>query len=173
MPPRPWRVLALEERVRRIEARLDSTPEATHRPEERLAAENSARGRTSAQEERIRTYDLDADGVLETPELARVGDPAEIRSLRWDERSRIRFQNVSRTPVEVLWLDYQGAEQTRGTLEPGRKLDQRTFPTHPFLIRDPSTGRDLAVVVADQHDALIVIGDGEDVRREPLDAEPR
>lgn len=44
--------------------------------------------------------------------------------------------NKRKLPIKVYWLNYQGKRQYYFDLEAGKKRNQKTFVSHPWLITD-------------------------------------
>lgn len=62
--------------------------------------------------------------------------------------SEIEFTNQTMYTVEVYWVDYQGELQLYQTLPPGNVYIQRTYETHPWVVKDKETGREIAYITA-------------------------
>lgn len=65
-------------------------------------------------------------------------DPAVVATMRssaGDQPTAIWFVNTLDIPVDVWWMSYAGGEVFYATLGPVQSYLQRTFVTHPWLIR--------------------------------------
>lgn len=77
-----------------------------------------------------------------------VHHPLRSRDSRQSHRPTLVFSNASQRTLEVVWLNHEGAERSYGTIDPnGRVHRVETFATHPFVIKDHSTGERLLVVM--------------------------
>jgi hypothetical protein len=55
----------------------------------------------------------------------------------------IKFINTTKDPVEVDWIDYSGNRQLYNRLAPSASYLQETYLTHPWVIKDLTTGQDI------------------------------
>lgn len=63
----------------------------------------------------------------------------------------LSFHNNAERTVDVYWLDFDGNEVYYFSVRPHRAIDQQTYVTHPWCIRDTETKEAvLAVTAADQ-----------------------
>jgi vacuolar-type H+-ATPase subunit I/STV1 len=70
-----------------------------------------------------------------------------LRSIKGEHEALLIFANASNRTIEIFWINYEGTEKSFGQIPPGGKIHKRpTFATHPFLIKDASTGEQLFVV---------------------------
>ena len=76
------------------------------------------------------------------------GELGRIRSLEANQPGQIVFRNNSQSPVEVSWIDYNGGERSYARLEPGQLLEQQTFVSHAWSLRDGNTGQCLGIYVS-------------------------
>ena len=58
------------------------------------------------------------------------------RSIEAARAGQIVFRNASRQPVDVNWIDYNGGERPYARLEPGQILEQQTYVSHAWSVRD-------------------------------------
>ncbi|MBO0347198.1 hypothetical protein J0X15_18360 [Roseibium sp. CAU 1637] len=63
-------------------------------------------------------------------------EAGRVRSLQGERNGQIVFQNNSTRPVDVNWIGYDGNTRHFATLEPGQMLNQPTFVTHAWLVRE-------------------------------------
>ena len=56
----------------------------------------------------------------------------------------ILFVNKSAAPINIVWIDYDGARKPYATIAPGKNLVQRTFVNHLWTI-ESAAGRCLGV----------------------------
>jgi TonB family protein len=83
-------------------------------------------------------------GVILTP-LNPVAVEGTLRSINYTTGAAIDFVNRSSGPVDVYWVNYQGARRLeRAGLAVGATLTEFTFLTHPFLVVVSGTGGTLA-----------------------------
>ena len=95
---------------------------------------------------RLNTYRFER--VSDAVELPAAAAPASdegscaalggARSEAWDAPVSIRVTNEGAEPLEVFWIDYDGARQPAGAVMPGEAFEGQTFLTHPFEFRDAS-----------------------------------
>lgn len=50
------------------------------------------------------------------------------------------FTNASSRTVNVIWISFDCAEVLYQTLGPGQSYLQNTYLTHPWIVRDASSG---------------------------------
>lgn len=74
--------------------------------------------------------DLRSDSDLSCRELGRV------RSFEGVRPGQIIFRNTSSQPVEVNWIDYSGGERPYARLLPGQILEQQTYVSHAWMVRN-------------------------------------
>jgi VHL beta domain len=67
-----------------------------------------------------------------------------LKSQNGDAPTFIKFINATKDPVEVNWIDYSGKRVFYNNLAPSASYVQETFVTHPWIIKDLTTGRDIA-----------------------------
>jgi hypothetical protein len=95
--------------------------------------------------------------------LSQIRHPLRSRDARDTHRPKLFFSNSSKRTIDVIWINYQGAEEPRRPIGPhGGLHSEHTFATHPFLIKDHSTGERLLVVMPVNEsdlEATIVIED--------------
>ena len=77
-------------------------------------------------------------------------------SSRTGPETEITFDNRLSEPVELFWLDPQGARQSYGKLPAGSRKDQHTFGGHVWLVVN-ERGENLAVFEAADSPGLAVI----------------
>ncbi len=56
-------------------------------------------------------------------------------SLRFEKACECKFINRCLNPIELLWIDYNGAEIVYAVLETGEVHHQPTYTTHPWIAR--------------------------------------
>lgn len=74
--------------------------------------------------------DLQSNSDLSCRELGRV------RSFEGVRPGQIIFRNTSSQPVEVNWIDYSGGERPYARLLPGQVLEQQTYVSHAWMVRN-------------------------------------
>lgn len=68
-----------------------------------------------------------------------------LRSSHSQIYSFVRFVNLTRRRVDIVWLNYEGARIRYKTLQPEQFVDVNTFVGHPWIFRDAETGDHLMV----------------------------
>jgi len=62
-------------------------------------------------------------------------------STAWSSTATLKVANNYTQPVDLLWVDYQCKEVKYTTLNPNAVLNQPSFVTHPWRIRETSSGK--------------------------------
>jgi len=96
--------------------------------------------------------------------------PQVLRSIHGRVPTTLTFVNRTTSSVRILWLNYQGREVFYRSLGPGESYTQTTYATHPWRIRDASSGKVLRTLVANADPERITIG--RDQSREESDQIP-
>ncbi len=60
-----------------------------------------------------------------------------LHSIEGTVATSIVFYNARTQPVNIYWLDYNGARQLYNTVGPREEYTQATFLTHPWIAADP------------------------------------
>lgn len=94
-------------------------------------------------------------------------EAGRIRSLEAERNGEIIFRNDGGRPVDVNWIDYDGAAQYFATLQPGQVLNQPTYVSHAWLVRE-SNGPCLGIYVSRTPYREVVISGG----RAPAPVQP-
>ena len=93
------------------------------------------------------------------PEQASL-DPGRADSVRSDRfrgaYHTLLFQNQSKNPVTVHWIDFDGKRRDGFELQPGRNHPQFTYPGHWWLVLDQS-GRPIGLYVCRKEAEKIVL----------------
>ncbi|NMG37901.1 hypothetical protein GRZ55_01450 [Chelativorans sp. ZYF759] len=63
-----------------------------------------------------------------------------LRSANGNTTSSIAFFNQTRSPVNVLWINYEGQRQFYAEIQPGGTWSTQTYVTHPWVIEHESGG---------------------------------
>jgi hypothetical protein len=73
-----------------------------------------------------------------------------LKSRAFGSKSLIFFINRRPEPVKLFWVDYDGAEQDRGIINPGTEYPQgqNTSASHPFVVRDQEDNSFIALFIA-------------------------
>lgn len=71
------------------------------------------------------------------------------KSLNSDTPYKLAVTNKSGGSIQVIWLDYKGAEVLYDTLADGKTYNVDTYATHPWIIRNEASGENLARLVGD------------------------
>ncbi|XP_071505603.1 von Hippel-Lindau disease tumor suppressor-like [Diadema antillarum] len=74
--------------------------------------------------------------------------PQPLRSLHCTAHAFVSFVNCTNRIANVFWINFQGQRKSYTTegLPPGRRLDIKTFLSHPWIARDFQTGDALTFV---------------------------
>lgn len=78
--------------------------------------------------------------VIDTGSLHRI-DCDEVvgrSSVSSDERFRVNVVNRRDEVLDMYWIDFEGAEEPKGSVAPGEIWSQVTYATHPWVARDAS-----------------------------------
>lgn len=52
--------------------------------------------------------------------------------------TEITFINQRQQPVKIYWLDYSGKRKFYAQIQPGDRVVQQTYVTHPWVVTDAS-----------------------------------
>lgn len=63
--------------------------------------------------------------------------PGSVRSQNSGRPLTVTFFNASRTPLDIVWIGYDGAWKKYQTVGPNKVVKQKTFATHPWIAVDP------------------------------------
>jgi hypothetical protein len=61
-----------------------------------------------------------------------------LRSLESTTVVYVEFVNLSGQPRKVYWLDFSGARQLYGVMQPGQRASMQTYVSHPWVVADAS-----------------------------------
>lgn len=81
-----------------------------------------------------------------------------LRSISSLVPTQVTFRNQTSVPVKVLWIDYNGREVLYRTLAPGEFYVQAAYATHPWRLRNATTGRTLRTMIAGRSPSQVVVG---------------
>lgn len=70
---------------------------------------------------------------------------APLRSIEGSKGVQLQFVNNAPYAVQIFWLNYQGQEQNYAELAPGASYSINTFVTHPWRVRESSSGSEVLV----------------------------
>jgi len=59
-----------------------------------------------------------------------------LKSIEGKNKISVRFVNSHGNLIHIYWINYQGKEVFYKTLQKGKSYLQRTYLTHPWVIRD-------------------------------------
>ena len=79
-----------------------------------------------------------------------------LRSIVSNTKASIKFVNDSGMVVEIYWKSCQGDEILYHTLQSGASYMQETFVTHPWIVRDQSSGEVLLTMTPANAGAHVV-----------------
>lgn len=88
------------------------------------------------------------------PAAAAGSCPAKgaLRSQNSSRPVAVRFVNLSKGPLDIYWIGYQGEWKKYHRMAPNSNVEQKTFATHPWIAVDPR-GRCLGgVMMPDPND---------------------
>jgi uncharacterized protein (TIGR03067 family) len=90
------------------------------------------------EEERPQDFTKGVLLVFERVKVAKEHSAEEkgIKSSNANFKTLIRFLNLSKQPIKVYWLNYEGDRRLEGTVQDGDSMVEETFLTHPFLVTD-------------------------------------
>jgi hypothetical protein len=63
--------------------------------------------------------------------------PGSVRSQNDRRPLNVTFFNASRTPLDIVWIGYDGTWKKYQTVGPNKVVKQKTFATHPWIAVDP------------------------------------
>jgi VHL beta domain len=63
--------------------------------------------------------------------------PGRYRSQNSNQPVNVVFFNGGNVPLEIYWIDFNGALKKYHTLRPNSHVNQKTFATHPWIAVDP------------------------------------
>lgn len=69
--------------------------------------------------------------------------PPPLRSQPSRSLSFVRFHNVTRRKVDVIWINYEGSRVKYKTLDPEEFCDVNTYVAHPWVFQDAVTHQSL------------------------------
>ncbi len=87
--------------------------------------------------------------IGQEPRCSRTGDVA----------ATLTFVNRTNRTVDVYWIDYECKEQLWFTLAPGQRINQDTFVTHVWLVRDTRSDDELIRIVSTEPSETVEIRD--------------
>lgn len=62
---------------------------------------------------------------------------------------KLAVTNKTGGDIQVIWLDYDGKEVLYDTLASGKTYNVDTYATHPWVMRDAESKKNLARLVGD------------------------
>lgn len=62
--------------------------------------------------------------------------------------SQIRFINVRKRPVRLVWITFEGRERNYAEIAVGQEMIQPTFVAHRWLVRDAGDGTPLQAFIS-------------------------
>jgi hypothetical protein len=78
-----------------------------------------------------------------------------LRSVAGNQGVTLTFLNKTKSPIKLIWINYDGGHEFYGSLEPDQSVNQQTYTTHPWLITDAS-GHCLGAFVASQSQEVVI-----------------
>lgn len=92
-----------------------------------------------------------------TPVAGRpCGSEKNLKSLKSDTRTFLRFRNATSTDVTYYWINFEGNREMKRTLKPGEGYSLWTYLTHPFIVVD-SKDACATVYMPQKEHGLVVI----------------
>ena len=146
---------------------LGNNAKSTHLPIERLEFQQSDQVILVGKEKSYR-WDAQSSSLTEVNSPPAQNQPRQTRSnarAAAGDDSSITFENRTKSPVEIFWLNGEGGKQSYGKIEAGASRDQHTFRGHRWLIVN-AQGESLGEVTAQDSHSNIVI-DGRPIRSNP------
>ena len=92
--------------------------------------------------------------------------PIRYASRVAQDATTLEFVNATPLNVDVLWIDYEGAEQHYAGLGPFETYVQPTFATHPWIVRDGYSRQIIDYTFGKLQDQHIILSDEDIVPRE-------
>jgi len=77
---------------------------------------------------------------------------AALKSKTSTKHAYIRFINMTKRRVDVIWINYEGVRVKYKTLEPTEYFDVTSFVNHPWIFRDAETHTKLVVSSQEVYD---------------------
>ncbi|KAI8463131.1 MAG: hypothetical protein J3K34DRAFT_527236 [Monoraphidium minutum] len=71
--------------------------------------------------------------------------PVHLRSVHSTAAAAIKFTNATRRAMRALWVDFDGHEVAYSLVEPGTTRLYRTYVSHPWIVREVSSGARMMV----------------------------
>ncbi|NLH81138.1 MAG: hypothetical protein GX458_09900 [Phyllobacteriaceae bacterium] len=63
--------------------------------------------------------------------------PGSVRSVEGKRPVKVMFVNMTKAPLDIHWIGYQGERKKYQRVAPNSNVEQRTFATHPWIAVDP------------------------------------
>lgn len=63
-----------------------------------------------------------------------------LRSQEFNEPARLWIKNMTKRPIDILWINYEAKLVPYRMLRSGEEVQINTFKTHPWIFRDYYTG---------------------------------
>jgi hypothetical protein len=92
-----------------------------------------------------------------TPNSPPLAVNCNLRSVSGTQVATITFVNQSSRAVRVYWLNYKGQEVFYSQLASGQSYSQPTYLTHPWCVRDASSGEAVFAITATEKTQTAVI----------------
>jgi VHL beta domain len=96
-------------------------------------------------------------GQNQTDQTQTQNSARPLRSIDSSISTQIKFVNNLDVLVNIYWKDFNGDERFYNKLFPGESYEQRTFESHPWIIRSDDSGKVLLVVVATRKAQVVYI----------------
>lgn len=71
----------------------------------------------------------------------------DLRSICSNEESYLTVINETSEEVDLLWLNFEGAEVSYGKVAPGRLFSVSSLVTHPWIVRGTETCRTVCTLI--------------------------
>lgn len=78
--------------------------------------------------------------------------PGSVRSVEGKRPVKVMFVNMTKTPLDIYWIGYQGERKKYQRVAQNSNVEQQTFATHPWIAVDPRGDCHGGVMLGDPND---------------------
>jgi hypothetical protein len=128
----------------------DSLKEQQARQAQRLREQNQRIDEINAELRKKALAAQAAAGAAQAAAMAQAASPAcgdGTASRPTQAAVTVEFANVSPFPRQVYWVNFGGARQLYGVLQPGQRETMQTYVGHRWIITDTSDACTAALVI--------------------------